>query len=74
MRAGFGSASTLTVADVQAIRREASAVASVSYLIRQVGQVGIRQPELDHQYPGRQRQLSAGYQLADRGGQRHFIG
>ena len=38
-RAGFGSASTLTVADVQAIRREAPAAASVSYLIRQIGQI-----------------------------------
>ena len=39
VRAGFGSASTLTLADVQAIRREAPAVGSVSYLIRQLGQV-----------------------------------
>jgi macrolide transport system ATP-binding/permease protein len=39
VRAGFGSASTLTTADVQAIRREAAAVGSVSYLIRQSGQV-----------------------------------
>jgi macrolide transport system ATP-binding/permease protein len=39
VRAGFGSASTLTIGDVQAIRREASAVGSVSYLIRQLGQV-----------------------------------
>ncbi|MGO9361455.1 MAG: ABC transporter permease [Xanthobacteraceae bacterium] len=38
-RAGFGSASTLTTADVQAIRREADAVGSVSYLIRQSGQI-----------------------------------
>jgi macrolide transport system ATP-binding/permease protein len=38
-RGGFGSASTLTVADAQAIRREASSVASVSYLIRQSGQI-----------------------------------
>ena len=38
-RGGSGSASTLTVADVQAIRREASAVGEVSYLIRQSGQV-----------------------------------
>jgi len=38
-RAGSGSASTLTVADAQAIRREASAVAQVSYLNRQIGQV-----------------------------------
>jgi len=39
VRAGFGSASTLTVSDAQAIRREGSAVALVSYLIRQLGQV-----------------------------------
>jgi macrolide transport system ATP-binding/permease protein len=39
VRGGFGSASTLTVADVQAIRREANSVASVSYLIRQLGQI-----------------------------------
>ncbi len=39
VRAGFGSASTLTTADVEAIRREASAVGSVSYLIRQSGQI-----------------------------------
>ena len=38
-RAGFGSASTLTVTDAQALRREASSVAQVSYLIRQGGQV-----------------------------------
>ncbi len=37
-RAGFGSASTLTVADAEAIRAEDPAVASVSYLIRQSGQ------------------------------------
>jgi macrolide transport system ATP-binding/permease protein len=39
MRGGAGSASTLTVADVEALRREAPAVGSVSYLIRQTGQV-----------------------------------
>jgi macrolide transport system ATP-binding/permease protein len=39
VRAGSGSASTLTVSDAQAIRREAAAVGSVSYLIRQLGQV-----------------------------------
>jgi len=38
-RGGFGSASTLTIGDVQAIRREAPSVAKVSYLIRQQGQV-----------------------------------
>jgi macrolide transport system ATP-binding/permease protein len=39
VRAGSGSASTLTVTDAQAIRREAPAVGLVSYLIRQLGQV-----------------------------------
>jgi len=39
MRAGFGSASTLTVADARAIRRENDAVAQVGYLIRQGAQV-----------------------------------
>jgi macrolide transport system ATP-binding/permease protein len=39
VRAGSGSASTLTVADAQAIRREDAAVAQVSYLNRQMGQV-----------------------------------
>jgi macrolide transport system ATP-binding/permease protein len=39
VRAGFGSASTLTVADARAIRREDPAVARVGYLIRQQGQV-----------------------------------
>jgi macrolide transport system ATP-binding/permease protein len=38
-RGGLGSASTLTVSDAQAIRREASAVRGVGYLIRQSGQV-----------------------------------
>lgn len=39
MRAGSGSASTLTINDAQAIRRESTAVTEVSYLIRQSGQV-----------------------------------
>src|SRR5579859_3646428 len=39
MRSGQGSASTLTVVDAEALRREASAVGNVSYLIRQSGQV-----------------------------------
>jgi len=37
MRSGQGSASTLTVTDAEALRREAPAVGSVSYLIRQMG-------------------------------------
>jgi len=39
LRGGFGSASTLTVADAQAIRREAPAVGLVAYLTRQMNQV-----------------------------------
>ena len=39
VRAGFGSASTLTVSDAQAVRREDPAVGRVSYLIRQLGQI-----------------------------------
>jgi macrolide transport system ATP-binding/permease protein len=39
VRAGYGSASTLTVTDAQAIRHEAASVEKVSYLIRQLGQV-----------------------------------
>jgi len=39
IRAGFGSASTLTVQDARAIRHEDAAVAETGYLIRQQGQV-----------------------------------
>ncbi|MGO9816513.1 MAG: ABC transporter permease [Acidocella sp.] len=39
VRAGFGSASTITVADATAIGREDPAVGNVSYLIRSLGQV-----------------------------------
>jgi len=39
VRGGFGSASTLTVADAETLRREAPAVGQVGYLIRQSGQV-----------------------------------
>jgi macrolide transport system ATP-binding/permease protein len=39
IRGGLGSASTITVADAEAVRREARSVGSVSYLIRQMGQV-----------------------------------
>jgi len=39
VRAGYGSASTLTVSDAQAIRRNDPAVAQVGYSIRQQGQV-----------------------------------
>ena len=72
MRSGQGSASTLTVVDAEALRREAPAVGSVSYLIRQIGTGPVRQSELDDEHSGRQRQLSADHQLADRVGTRHF--
>jgi macrolide transport system ATP-binding/permease protein len=39
VRGGFGSSSALSVADARAIRRQAPAVADVSYLIRQSAQV-----------------------------------
>src|SRR5499427_1133223 len=39
VRGGHGSASTLTVEDARAIPREAPAVARVSYMVRQMGQV-----------------------------------
>jgi macrolide transport system ATP-binding/permease protein len=39
IRAGYGSASTLTVADARAIRRDGPAVAQVGYMIRQQGQI-----------------------------------
>jgi macrolide transport system ATP-binding/permease protein len=39
VRSGFGSASTLTVEDARAIRRDDNAVGKVGYLIRQMGQV-----------------------------------
>jgi len=39
VRAGFGSASTLTVSDAQAIQREVPSVIAVSYMIRQLGQI-----------------------------------
>jgi macrolide transport system ATP-binding/permease protein len=39
VRAGFGSAPTLTVTDAQAIARDDPAIAQVAYLTRQAGQV-----------------------------------
>jgi len=39
VRAGFGSASTLTVADAESIQKDDSAVAAAAYLDRQVAQV-----------------------------------
>ena len=42
VRSGFGSASTLTVADAAALRRDDPAVAKVGYIIRQGAQVQYR--------------------------------
>ncbi|HVC30979.1 MAG TPA: ABC transporter permease [Steroidobacteraceae bacterium] len=42
VRAGFGSASTLTVTDAAALHRDDAAVAEVGYMIRQLGQVQYR--------------------------------
>ena len=56
-RGGFGSASTLTVSDVQAIRREVPSVAKVSYLIRQQGQVRYGNQDWSTMIQG----VSAGY-------------
>jgi macrolide transport system ATP-binding/permease protein len=42
VRAGFGSASTLTTADAASLRRDDPAVAQVAYMIRQVGQAQYR--------------------------------
>ena len=42
VRAGFGSASTLTVADADALRRDDAAIAKVGYVIRQSAQVQYR--------------------------------
>ena len=39
LRSGAGSASVITIEDAKAIRREDGAIASVSYLIRQSGQI-----------------------------------
>jgi len=39
VRAGFGSASTLTVADAEAIRKDDPAVADVAYQTRQIAQI-----------------------------------
>ena len=72
MRAGSGSASTLTVSDAQAIRRESTAVGEVSYLIRQSGQVQSGNQNWTTQHPRHQRQLSADDQLADRRRTRHL--
>jgi macrolide transport system ATP-binding/permease protein len=41
VRAGFGSASTITVADATVIRRDDTAIGEVSYLIRQNGQTQV---------------------------------
>ena len=71
VRAGAGSASTLTVVDAETILRDDPAVQRVSYLTRQAGQVAIRRPELEHRHPGRDAKLSGHRQLAHRQRQHH---
>ncbi len=65
-RGGFGSASTLTISDVQAIRREASFHRQGELSHPPAGTGPVRQSELGNDDTGRQRQLSADHQLADR--------
>ena len=60
------AASTLTVADVHAIRREAPAVGEGRYLIRLVRADPVFKPGLDRRHPGREFQLPADDELADR--------
>ena len=66
MRSGQGSASTLTVIDAEALRREAPAVGSVSYLIRQSGQVQYANQNWSTSIQGISAHYSADHQLADR--------
>ena len=66
IRAGFGSASTLTVADARAIRREDPAVAQVGYLIRQQGQVQYANQNWTTNIQGVSASLSVNHELADR--------
>ena len=68
VRGGFGSASTLTLS-----RRPGDPARGPGRRQRQLSDPParpgpVRQPELDHHHPGRQPQLSAGHQLADRTG------
>ena len=72
VRGGFGSASTLTVADAQAIRREATGGRRGELPDPAAGSGPVRQSELDDQHPGRERQLSADHELADRRRTRHL--
>ena len=69
VRGGFGSASTLTVDDAHAIAREDPAVAQVGYLILQHGQTHYSNQNWTTTSRAC-RQLSAGHQLANRGGPR----
>lgn len=52
VRAGSGSSSTLTVTDAQAIRRDDPAVAQISYLNRQMGQIQYRNQNWTTQIQG----------------------
>ncbi len=66
MRAGSGSASTLTTSDAQAIQRESMAVSEVSYLIRQSGQTEFGNQNWATQIQGISAELPADDELADR--------
>ncbi len=66
MRGGFGSASTVTTADAQAIRRESMAVERGQLSDPSVGPDPVRQSELDHANPGHRPELSADDELANR--------
>ena len=65
-RGGSGSASTLTVADAQAIRRGGARRRRGELSHPPVGADPVCKPELDDQHPGRQPQLSPDDKLADR--------
>ena len=65
-RGGFGSASTLTVADAQAIRAEDPAAGSISYLIRQSGQIQYGNQNWTTNIQGVSAKLSPDNELSDR--------
>ena len=59
VRGGFGSASTLTVADAAAIAKDAPDVANVAYLLQQAGQVQYANKNWNHVSSDLQRGWSA---------------
>ena len=66
VRAGAGSASTLTVVDAETILRDDPAVAAGQLPDPPVRPGAIRRPELEHRHPGRDAELSGHRQLAHR--------